>query len=589
MDRRGVSRSLLALAVGGALPPVRAAGASCIPHFELTAAERQAGITPADYSYPAGNVLRYGADPTGKRESTAAFQQAHDGNNAMTIPSGTFLLNGTTLEQAFIISKSNFSMIGVGPESQLLSTEKGLIGVVTGLAVVNVFCTAATREDISDIYLANFRISGPTRNTGELANAKNYLNGLQICGTRYPHNITDVRVDDVIVEGMLMAGFAINGYTAPDKSYYTLVRGKFTNCTARYGREDGYNCFACASDLIFSNCEAHDLDGFGHEHGTGQLTIEGGAIRRCGQAGIGTEYNTTIGAGKRTVIRGVTISDITSAAYRNQPAIALGQTVSPFNTEISDCNISRCGGNGIIVYGQPTQIAIVRNRITDLGGGGSPAFGVLSYAGTQISILDNTIGTATPGYSMKTGIACVGAPTVSMVISGNDIQGCSEQKINVGKPAQVIRNLPASLDRAPRSTVGSSATTLMRYPVPAGVLEAADMTIRVHAWGTTAPNAHPKVVTLEFGGVTVIGTAALAANGKPWVIDALLIVEQAGSAGVLAHSASGQANGLAVQATLGRTAPFDFRAEQLLAVIASGSESGDVTQHGMLVEFPNSA
>jgi hypothetical protein len=591
MRRRDIPRSLLALTLGGALRSAASAREStstprgCAPHFPLTADEIAAGITPADDAYAPGNVLRYGADPTGRLDATAAFQRAHDAGNAMTVPAGRFLLNGTTLDTAFVISKSNFSMTGVGPQSQLISTETRLAEIVTGLAVVNVFCTPDTREDIANVYLANFRISGPVSNTGEIANNRNYRNGLQIFGPRHPHNIKDVRVDGVIVEGMQMACFAVNGYTAPDKTYYTLVRGKFTNCTARYGREDGYNCFACANDLTFTNCEAHDLDGFGHEHGTGQLTIEGGTIRRCGQAGIGTEYNVTIGAGKHTVIRGVTISDITSAAYPRQPAFSLGQAVSPFNTEISDCNISRCGGNGITVYGRPTQIAISGNRIIDVGGGGASAFGIETYSGTGISILDNTISTQTPGYSMASGITCIGTPTASMVISGNDIQGSTKQKIDVGKPAQVRRNLPAALDYVPRSTAVPGESVLMSLTVGAGTLEAADMCVRIRAWGTTAANRHTKTVTLAFGPVSVIGSGAMV-QGGPWVIEALLIVEAPGARGAMRFSASGQADGAVIRATSARSAGFDFDADQILAIVARGLEAGDVTQEGMLVEFP---
>jgi hypothetical protein len=331
---------------------------------------------------------------------------------------------------------------------------------------------------------------------------------------------------------------------------------------------------------------AHDLDGFGHEHGTGQLTIEGGTIRRCGQAGIGAEYNPTIGAGKRTVIRGVTISDITSAAYPHQPAFSLGQAFSPFNTEISDCNVSRCGGNGITVYGKPTQLAIVRNRIIDVGGGGASAFGIETYSGTYISILDNTINTQSPGYSMVSGVTCVGVPTASMVISGNDIQGSSKQRINVGEPAQVRRNLPASLDRAARSTSVSGTNTLMSFTVSAKTLEAPDMCVRVRAWGTTAASRRAKGVTLVFGGVKIIGSGALV-RGGPWLIEALLIVEAPGTSGALRFSAGGQADGAIIEATSSRSAGFDFDADQSIAIVARGFEAGAVTQEGMLVEFPN--
>lgn len=45
-------------------------------HLQRSALEIAAGVIPTDLGYPDGNVLRYGADPTGATDSTYAFQQA---------------------------------------------------------------------------------------------------------------------------------------------------------------------------------------------------------------------------------------------------------------------------------------------------------------------------------------------------------------------------------------------------------------------------------------------------------------------------------------------------------------------------------
>ena len=44
--------------------------------YARTAAEIAAGVTPTNYSYPPGDVRRYGGDPTGVNDSTAAVQNA---------------------------------------------------------------------------------------------------------------------------------------------------------------------------------------------------------------------------------------------------------------------------------------------------------------------------------------------------------------------------------------------------------------------------------------------------------------------------------------------------------------------------------
>lgn len=84
-------------------------GAVGLALYPQTAAESAFGITPTSYFYPPGNVLRYGADPSGALDSTAAFNQATFATSVYVslpltlpnqlqdiyIPPGTFLINGT--------------------------------------------------------------------------------------------------------------------------------------------------------------------------------------------------------------------------------------------------------------------------------------------------------------------------------------------------------------------------------------------------------------------------------------------------------------------------------------------------------------
>lgn len=69
------------------------------PPNDRTEAEFAAGVTPLDYGYAPGNVLRYGADPTETRDSTAAFQaafdQAWESGRFVYIPAGEYRINST--------------------------------------------------------------------------------------------------------------------------------------------------------------------------------------------------------------------------------------------------------------------------------------------------------------------------------------------------------------------------------------------------------------------------------------------------------------------------------------------------------------
>lgn len=79
-------------AVSGSVTPA-SLGAVLYPR---TDAEIAAGVTPTYYHYAPGNVLRYGADPTGAAESTAAFSAAWLAHKSLYAPAGTYLVDTLT-------------------------------------------------------------------------------------------------------------------------------------------------------------------------------------------------------------------------------------------------------------------------------------------------------------------------------------------------------------------------------------------------------------------------------------------------------------------------------------------------------------
>src|SRR5437868_617792 len=80
MHRRDVTRTLIVSATGVTLPGRSAQSVGDLRH-PRSAAEIAADITPKNYDHPPGSVLRYGADPSGRRDSSQAWRDALEANS----------------------------------------------------------------------------------------------------------------------------------------------------------------------------------------------------------------------------------------------------------------------------------------------------------------------------------------------------------------------------------------------------------------------------------------------------------------------------------------------------------------------------
>ena len=76
-------------------------------HFGQTPSEAAAGVTPTDLGYPAGDVRRYGADPTGKINSSTAWANAIACNDHVFDGSpggGTYLFDSEVVISRYPVS-----------------------------------------------------------------------------------------------------------------------------------------------------------------------------------------------------------------------------------------------------------------------------------------------------------------------------------------------------------------------------------------------------------------------------------------------------------------------------------------------------
>lgn len=102
--------------------------------YAITLREQAAGVTPINFSYLPGNVLRYQANKTpGTTDMQAGFQNAASSNDAITIPDGTYKIGSTVSISVnnVLIGAHRSTVIINGPAStpcfQLLTPLSGTV------------------------------------------------------------------------------------------------------------------------------------------------------------------------------------------------------------------------------------------------------------------------------------------------------------------------------------------------------------------------------------------------------------------------------------------------------------------------------
>lgn len=563
--------------------------------------------------YPYGNVLRFGADPTGVTDSTTAFQNCHNSGSFLYIPPGQFLLNQATTTTAFQITKSDFTMVGAGPASQLIHTEMSTIPLSPSpnVAVIEV---RPLNGNIQDLYFADFRITGPFVNTGATPNNASSIKCQGIIfntGTAADiGNITGVLMRNVVIEKMGFSCFTVNGSSNSGTTQY-CAGFLFQGCRARYGRQDGFNDDAgCNFDILFVDCLAHDLDGIGHEHaGAGDMVI-GGSVERCA-GGVALDFNATFAAAllagtapytapgnARKLIQGVTISHCYTAGSPSTPGIEVSEAQPAIYTTIRGCTIAQCGGHGIIFSQLGSYCEVIGNTIRDVGAAAANTYNAISYGNVQTDSVctGNVCDTTLAGYSMQYGISFgVGGPGVNFSAYDNSVNNAATANYSLPTPASgqwpacnFRRGLPSISKYVPQGNTGSSATVLQSAMLANNMLEAVNQTVKIKAWGYCAANANAKTAALLWDATTLISVTG-AQNGGAWMLEATLAVTVAGSAGALNYGGrADQFAGAAVAPTEGQITAVNLSgATHTIEVKGTGVASTDIVQTGLLIEFPD--
>lgn len=121
----------------GPSPGVPVLNDGVIGYWPQTPAEIAAGVTPTNYAYPPGNVLRYGADANGINDSATAFNSARASNSSFIIvPSGTYKLNSNPSVGLWQVS-AGVTFTGTGSISGQIIEQHGSASNYTFRIVTN--------------------------------------------------------------------------------------------------------------------------------------------------------------------------------------------------------------------------------------------------------------------------------------------------------------------------------------------------------------------------------------------------------------------------------------------------------------------
>lgn len=198
------------------------------PPFDRTQAEVAAGVTPLDYTYAPGNVLRYGADPAGDEESTRAFSDAFSIGIPLLIPKGTYLVDGPlTVTQGMSITCEEGVTVSVPTGGMTSNTAWIQADNIDGLSIIgNNSIWQFTTKPVADEQRIIFRFRG----------------------------CTNLNLNDIVARKAGGDGFYFGASTT------TYCSGVGYNLTADDCRRNGYSIIS-AQNFTLDSCRALNIDG----------------------------------------------------------------------------------------------------------------------------------------------------------------------------------------------------------------------------------------------------------------------------------------------------------------------------------------
>jgi len=387
-------------------------------HYPITANETAARITPTNYFFTPGNVLRYGADPTGAADAASAVQNAVDSSFLVLFPEGTYLV------RTRINLKTGSSLIGTG--NATLKTD-GTNVILSAAGAVGKLAALTTNANRGDDHFSTATGTGLTYTAGNgffiqsdarpLGRGSHKSGEIGVVASGSSRNVsvehrilgdyltTDKAkaapveyIEDVGIRGLTLTNetYASSPSTRTNPLvYFEFVRNfNISTCTFKENNSTGIAIFSCLTGCINNNSISrmrNDRDipilGYGVQLGfsSQNIAITGNAFHNCRHAvttGTGSVASRTPGYGiqRSIAITGNTVSNCTHAGldtHEDSDGVTIsgntvigckpvGIIVRCYRATISGNNISCCVGKGIRVFSSAKDTVISANVISQI-------------------------------------------------------------------------------------------------------------------------------------------------------------------------------------------------------------------------------
>jgi hypothetical protein len=283
MRRRDLPASLFLSTVAAALAPARSRADDSQPgSYALTAAERAAGLTPPNLSFPPGDLRRYGARPEADMSEAlraAVTQAQRPGGSAVHVPAA--LGNRCTVSAGVVIS-APITLYGDNRYQSVISTH-------ADITVLTISGAASQGTVIRDLQLVGkgpgatrpgILVSGSPYNAFERVRVRNFAVGLQFATGGYASYLNRILGSEIIFNNrvnidcesqthqlslhQVTFGAAPTGLHLVDSSGLSVFGGDCEGCTQvcidldNAATRNG-NHYLCGLDLEGNQCSYGDV------------------------------------------------------------------------------------------------------------------------------------------------------------------------------------------------------------------------------------------------------------------------------------------------------------------------------------------